>query len=105
MVLLIFVFLADALKSNKSLKVLKLLGNRIQTEGAIVLAEALLENSSLEELGLSENQISDDAAPAIINMLKSNTSLKKLSLAGGNDITNGFKTKIQNASGETKVSF
>ncbi|CAF1468045.1 unnamed protein product [Rotaria sordida] len=80
-----FELLANALRSNVTLKRLSLKGNRAQLKGVEYLATALITNSTLEVLELETNSIPDTAAYSLADMLRRNHTLKDLFL-GYNDI-------------------
>src|SRR5690606_28763797 len=62
--------LANALKFNKSLKVLELQSNNIGSEGVKLLCEALKHNSSVHALNFNDNELGDEGAEAVANLLK-----------------------------------
>ena len=77
------VALANALKVNKSLRVLKLGSNNIGDSGAVALADALKFNGSLRDLDLSYNKnIGALGAIALAVTLEVNSSLRDLNLNG-----------------------
>ena len=80
------VAISDTLKSNNSLCILNMSSNKITGKGAIKIAEAIKVNKRLQELHISNNHISDNGAAAIGNALKSNTSLQILDMSS-NKIT------------------
>ena len=65
--------LAEALQTNKTLKILILNGNKIGDFAAYALAEALKKNTTLEKLELKWNNLGKD----LINKIKNN---KRISL-------------------------
>jgi hypothetical protein len=65
--------LAEALQTNKTLKILILNGNKIGDAAAYALAEALKKNTTLKKLELKWNNLSKD----LINKIKNN---KRISL-------------------------
>ncbi|AAY60914.1 ankyrin repeat family protein [Rickettsia felis str. Pedreira] len=67
--------LAAALKDNKSLKYLNLIGSYIGEEGARALAEALKDNESLKELYLTPADISTVTLNRIKEYIQRNTDL------------------------------
>lgn len=77
--------IANALKNNKTLKILELSANQICDDGAKDIANALKNNKTLKTLELNGNQISDEGAKYIAEFLKENSALTKLGL-GGNEI-------------------
>ena len=96
--------IAEGLKSNTSLKVLELSGNKIQSEGALKVFRALNGNSTLEVLDLSYNEelTSEDngeIAEAIQSVLQTeNSSIKFINLGFCNiaDVTcNGIASGLQ----------
>ena len=90
------VLLAEALKVNSALTVLKLHGNDIGDQGATGLAEALKVNSSLTKLSLDDNAIGDQDATGLAKALKVNSTLTELHLAG-NDIGDQGATGLAEA--------
>jgi WD40 repeat protein/Ran GTPase-activating protein (RanGAP) involved in mRNA processing and transport len=70
--------LAEALKTNKTLKVLRLGSNRIGSAGAIALAKMLEANNSIELLDLHWNDIGDAGAKALAQVLRSHPKLTTL---------------------------
>jgi hypothetical protein len=82
--------IADALKTNHSLKTLHLWGS-IGDDGAKQIADALKVNHSLEALHLSNNSICDDGAKQIADALRANHSLKTLNLSSNNIGNDGAK--------------
>ncbi|WRT66800.1 uncharacterized protein IL334_003763 [Kwoniella shivajii] len=77
-------YIAQVLKRNRTLKVLNLSDNRIETSGLVAIAEALKYNSSLETLDLSSNPCcgpSGEGIAALRTAFTVNTSLKRLFLA------------------------
>ena len=88
---------AEILKSNTSVTVVVLVGNKeIGDEGAKALAEALKVNATVEVLHLNGCGIGDDGAAAIAEALRSNTSLTMLNL-GGNGIGEQGKQLLRDA--------
>ena len=77
--------LAEALKVNSTLTVLKLNDNGIGAQGASGLAEALKVNSTLTVLKLNDNYIGAQGATGLAEALKVNSTLTVLKL-NGNDI-------------------
>jgi Leucine Rich repeat len=72
--------IAAALRTNKSLTLINLMGNSIGPVGATTLAEVLISNRTLQVLGLGGNSVGDGGAVEIAGALCTNKSLKKLSL-------------------------
>jgi ABC-type protease/lipase transport system fused ATPase/permease subunit len=71
--------LAEALKTNKRLKILELMNNNIGDEGAKALAEALRENTTLKILELKFNyKIGPEGKTALdaVNALKKGVILR-----------------------------
>jgi hypothetical protein len=77
--------LADALKSNCTLRVLDLGRNRFGDQGARDLAEFLRSNSSLQELNVWGNSIGPSGAAAVAEALRANRSLRLLVGAENSD--------------------
>ena len=57
--------MAEALKTNSTLKEIRLDFNNIGDEGAAALAETLKRNSTLHRLCLTNNNIGDEGAIAL----------------------------------------
>jgi hypothetical protein len=74
--------LADALRSNTSLKCVKLSENNLTDDDAEKLAFALSENTSLEELYLARNKITDQGIIKLAEQFPKQKCLRKLSLWG-----------------------
>uniref|UniRef100_A0A3Q0SWJ0 NLR family CARD domain containing 3 n=1 Tax=Amphilophus citrinellus TaxID=61819 RepID=A0A3Q0SWJ0_AMPCI len=74
------IFLAEALKTNTSLRILCLQGVSAGTSGAIKMAEALMSNQTLQTLDLRGNTVGMEGAKALANAMKFNRSLKSLNL-------------------------
>eukprot|EP01022_Parablepharisma_sp_SALTPOND_P012365 TRINITY_DN1586_c0_g1_i1.p4 TRINITY_DN1586_c0_g1~~TRINITY_DN1586_c0_g1_i1.p4 ORF type:complete len:135 (-),score=5.49 TRINITY_DN1586_c0_g1_i1:260-664(-) len=81
--------IADALKVNKSLKVLDLDENNIDTRGGTALAVSLLENETLTKLSLctacvlilGKNCIDSRCVPYLISAIQKNQVLEVLNLS------------------------
>ncbi|XP_077495027.1 uncharacterized protein LOC144106164 [Amblyomma americanum] len=71
----------QALRTNTSLKRLKLVQTIFTSSCAIVIADILHENTALEELYLSDNPISNLGAQALAKALHENVSLKRLDVS------------------------
>jgi hypothetical protein len=74
-------YLAYALQTNRSLKVLELQSNSIGPAGARALCDALHFNSSVHALNFNENELGDEGAEAVSQLLQNNTSITTLGLA------------------------
>ncbi|CAJ1942750.1 unnamed protein product [Cylindrotheca closterium] len=76
--------LAPVLEFNHGLRVLKLGGNQIGSEGVEVLMESLhnSQSSNLEELDLAYNAVGREGAESIAHELAENSNLKVLNLNG-----------------------
>ncbi len=72
--------LANALRSNISLKKLSLKGNQIELKGLAYLVNALIINNTFEVLQLETNHIHDSAAHSLTNLFRHNCTLKDLYL-------------------------
>ena len=78
-------FLANIIKNNKTIEILGLNGNNLQSSISMVL-QALQENSCLRILNLNNNNITgDNVASDIAAAIKSNFCLEQLGL-GNNDL-------------------
>ncbi|CAF1353668.1 unnamed protein product [Rotaria sordida] len=80
--------LANALEYNKTLTILNLNSNLIDSQGAQHLANALEHNNILTILDLHYNQIGDQGAKCLANALQHNNILTKLNL-----ISNGISSQ------------
>jgi Ran GTPase-activating protein (RanGAP) involved in mRNA processing and transport len=81
--------LAQALRTNTTLKTLSLSRNKLTDADARLLAEGLHDNSTLESLDVRENKLSDDGIVALANAAEeSGTGLRRLSV-----IKNPFRMK------------
>ena len=77
--------LADAMRGNHSLEVLRLDGNLIGDAGCETLSTLLTNpRSKLQYLGMNNNNISNDGAITILNELEGNSRLRELSLVKRN---------------------
>jgi len=76
--------LAPVLEFNHGLRVLRLGGNQIGSEGVEVLMESLhnSQSSALEELDLAYNAIGSEGAEFIAHQLTESSTLKRLNLDG-----------------------
>jgi Ran GTPase-activating protein (RanGAP) involved in mRNA processing and transport len=72
--------IAEALKTNKSLKILNLSRNRIRDQGATALSFALRINDTLESLDVSWNEIGAPGAVSIADTLLVNQTLLDLNI-------------------------
>lgn len=73
--------LANALKSNTSIKTLNLFGSGTSFAGATALAKCLKVNKTLANLNLSSNNLQDRGAIALAIGLKFNKTLTSLNLS------------------------
>ena len=88
--------IADALRSNTSLKDLQLIGNQIGPAGAAALAETLQNGlSSLNTFSLSCNPIGDEGVKAIAAGMCANTTTTRLDLRRCNIADEGCKDLIK----------
>ena len=87
--------LADALKTNKTLKSLYINDNKIGDEGAKAIALALENNKTLISLELIGNNIGDEGGKALLYALTTNTTLRSLEL-DNNDCSDEIKRDIKN---------
>ncbi|KAF9016002.1 RNI-like protein [Hymenopellis radicata] len=76
-------FLAQVLKRNRTLKVLNLSENKLDSAGLVAIAEALKYNSSLETLDLSRNPCAAglEGIQSLRTAFTLNTALKRLFLS------------------------
>ncbi|KAF9016017.1 RNI-like protein [Hymenopellis radicata] len=76
-------FLAQVLKRNRTLKVLNLSENKLDSAGLVAIAEALKYNSSLETLDLSRNPCASglEGIQSLRTAFTLNTALKRLFLS------------------------
>lgn len=63
------------LRTNNTLELLDLTGNKIGNIGVKAICEALLDNTSLKVLNIKDNQITDEGAKAIAHLLSINKGL------------------------------
>lgn len=78
------VYLSQALKKNRTLKVLNLSDNNIEVMGLVAIADALKYNSTLETLDMSHNPCSGPGLEGITtlrNAFTLNSNLKRLFLS------------------------
>lgn len=71
----------EALRANRSLKSIKLVGVGLINSCALIMADILKDNNVLEEVSLSENSISDLGASALAKALQLNSTLKRLDIS------------------------
>ena len=90
------VFLAEAIKVNKTLTTLQLHYNHISAAGATSITEAIKVNKTLTYLDLSFNPIGDAGATSIAEAIKVNKTLTDLSLSH-NKISDAGATSIAEA--------
>ena len=84
--------IGEALKANKTLKVLSLHHNNITDVQSI--GEGLKTNNTLTTLNLDHNNITDDSGiQSIIDVLKTNNTLKYLFL-GNNQLSDNMKSQL-----------
>ena len=74
------VLIAEALKTNKSLRCLDLSSNKIQFNGALAIAQALTINEHLQKIDLRDNSIKWRQESEILEALQSNQSLREIYL-------------------------
>jgi len=72
--------IANVLRTNVTLRTLRVGGNKIGSESAAYLAEALSSNISLTHLGLDCNEIDDEGLSALMGHLRGNTALTHVDL-------------------------
>ena len=83
--------LAQFLKDNKTITLLKLRGNNIDDKGAKALAKLLEHNNTLTSVDLLGNNIDDEGAKVLAELLKVNKNIISLSLRGNNLTDEGAK--------------
>lgn len=71
----------EALRANRSLKSIKLVGVGLINSCALIMADILKDNNVLEEVSLSDNSISDLGASALAKALQLNSTLKRLDIS------------------------
>ena len=74
--------IAEALKTNRSLRVLSLTFSGITARGANALRNMIQENDTLQRLNLSGNNIGDEGLAALLKGLQNSTTLTALNLVG-----------------------
>ncbi|MDP3441882.1 MAG: hypothetical protein Q8T08_03395, partial [Ignavibacteria bacterium] len=94
--------LAEALKLNKTLKVLALPNESLGDEGINYLVEGLKDNTSVTEIDFSDNNISNTGANSILDMLAINQTLTTLHLTG-NSISSSKKAEINKILDKRKI--
>ncbi|KAJ3268515.1 hypothetical protein HDV01_002693 [Terramyces sp. JEL0728] len=72
--------LASALKTNKSLKILNLNGNRIGDAGVEAIIDSLNENKTIKQLNFGSNGLTDKSIVKISEFLSTNTSVISICL-------------------------
>lgn len=77
-------FIAEKLKNNKVLKILKMSNNSFTLDDMEVLFTALKYNNTLEKLNLKNCDLCDECVEVISEMLINNTVLKVLNLKDNN---------------------
>jgi hypothetical protein len=76
--------LADALRTNTTLKHLGLNNNKIGDAGATQLADALRANTTLQHLYLCDNAVTEAGATQLADALRTNSSLQTLLFVDNN---------------------
>ncbi|XP_037583083.2 uncharacterized protein LOC119466636 [Dermacentor silvarum] len=71
----------EALRSNRTLKCLKLVEISLSNTCALIVADILRENDALQDVRLSQNKITDIGAGALAKALQQNTTLKRLDIS------------------------
>eukprot|EP01012_Entosiphon_sulcatum_P056056 TRINITY_DN789_c0_g2_i1.p1 TRINITY_DN789_c0_g2~~TRINITY_DN789_c0_g2_i1.p1 ORF type:complete len:1340 (+),score=235.65 TRINITY_DN789_c0_g2_i1:1389-5408(+) len=84
-------FLADALRQNSTIRVLRLARNNLFVEGMRPLSEALKVNTAVVDIDLQDNSIGEKGATYLANTLKSNTAITRLNLAANKIFPSGAK--------------
>lgn len=74
--------IAEALQTNRSLRVLSLTFSGITARGANALCNMMQENDTLQRLNLSGNNIGDEGFVALLKGLQNSTTLTALNLVG-----------------------
>lgn len=74
------VAMAEALKTNTSLRTLRLWRNGIGDDGCTALAEALKVNAALQELNMEDNDIGERGCAALAAALAVNSTIKSVFL-------------------------
>jgi len=92
----------DALANNRTLRVLVLGKNQIETEGMKQLANALKVNQTLQGIHLRNNQINDEGAKIFAGALMINKSLQVINLRF-NKIGNDGATSLAASIRENKI--
>ena len=85
--------LAEGLRFNSGVKVLKLVANDIGDEGAVAIAASINGHSSLRHLDLSLNKITDTGAAALMKWIENDCSFN-LRLCG-NNISDSFVAGVR----------
>ena len=84
-------YIAEALKSNRTLNCLCLPNSDWGGEGAAALADMLCWNETLTELFISSNEFGEDGAVALADALRVNNSSREIHLSHNNITDEGFK--------------
>ena len=85
--------LAEGLRFNSGVKVLKLVANDIGDEGAVAIAASIIGHSSLRHLDLSLNKITDTGAAALMKWIENDCGFN-LHLCG-NNISDSFVAGVR----------
>ncbi|KAH3759104.1 NOD3 protein [Pelomyxa schiedti] len=95
--------LAEALKMNKTLKVLSLQANKITDTGAAFLLQAVKTNSTLTHLDLGNNKLTTRTAEIVAATLSVNQSLTSINM-GLNNLAGGAVAIGTAISGNSNIS-
>ena len=76
------VFILQALRRNKGLKILDISGNIMSREAVDALADVINNNVCLETLSICDSKINHSSMTVILQALKLNSNLKELNLRG-----------------------
>jgi len=85
--------LSEALKINRTVRELNLVGNNIGSEGAGALLEALKNNNTVTTLDLEGNNIGENNLQEIENLLERNRKMKDV-YSGKNTNTDDIKMTL-----------
>jgi len=72
------VVIAEYLKSNNTLRQLKLVKNKISDEGGLAIVQALYHNNTLENLHLSQNLLTEKTIEAFVELFKTKRSIRTI---------------------------
>lgn len=87
--------IVSALKVNKTITQISLVGNNLCDQGAILIADAIVGNQVLQSISLVGNNIGPDGACVLFNALQKSTSMQYISLACNNVGKEGVIAQVE----------